>query len=326
VNRRHLGRLMTALTTAAMALSVLGVGTAAAKPPNWSVTPIRLPATVAPGNDAGYSVTIANHGPSNINALNLTVTALATPAAAPSYFSGLTYTSGGPASCSTSGVLTCQIGTLVAGASVTFTVAYAVPGTHSGTFDVDFAIRAGTGDVEGGNNSRGDKLNVISKTAVSQSVNFDGGFAVGQSTYETNQAVGRNNRQATTLVSPESLIPVTIEDGITSGVPCTVAQCANAFGEWSKLTVAGGKNYQTAGTPFKVTLLVWGNAVPGGTKAEDIVFLHTLDNGTTEVIDDACTPATGAPTNAECLTVTPVGKNFRIEVWLYKNGFGRGGI
>jgi hypothetical protein len=306
-------------------LTAVGFGTATAKTPSWTIDITRLPTSVAGGNDAGYFATVTNKGPSNINALTLTVTPAATPNASPSYFSGLTWSTGGPGSCTSTGKLVCDLGTLSAGVSVTFTVAYGVPSNQNGSFDVEFALRANTGDTgsDHGGNSRGDSFAKTAKTGISSNQNFDGGFVVGDSTYTDNHNVGRNNKQATTLVSPESLIPVTVEDGITSGVDCTGAACAGVFGEWSKMSVANGKTY---GAPFKVTLLVWGGSVPGGTKAEDIQFVHVLDDGTTEVIDTPCTPTTGTPTNAECLTVTKVGNNFQIVVWLFKNGFGRGGI
>ena len=322
--RKRLGRLMTVLTTGLMAVALLGVGGAAAKTPNWTIDIVRLPTAVAGGNDAGYFATVANNGPSNINALTLTVTPASTPNATPSYFSGLTWNIGGPGSCTGTGKLVCTLGTVPAGTSISFTVAYGVPDAQTGTFDVEFSLRASTGDTgTDGGNSRGDSFAKTAKTGVNSNQNFDGGFVVGDTAYADNQSVGRNNKQATSLTSPEALIPVTIEDGITTGVNCTGAACAGVFGEWSKMSVANGKPY---GAPFKVTLLIWGGAVPGGTSASDIQFVHVLDDGTTEVISQTCDSTTGTPTNAECLIATKVGNNYKIVVWLFKNGFGRGGI
>jgi hypothetical protein len=304
----------------------------AAKQPSWTIDLERLPPSVAAGRNAGYSAVVKNIGPSNINALTLTVTPASTPNATPVYFSGLTWNVGGPGSCTETGKLVCNLGTVVAGTSISFTVAYLVPANQGGTFDVEFSLRAGTGDTgSDGGSSRGDSFAKTAKTGVNSNQDYDGGFTVGATTLSDNQSVGRNNKQATTLVSPESLIPVTIEDGITTGVPCTGAACAGVFGEWSKMSVANGKTY---GTPFKVTLLVWGGSVPGGTSTDEIKFVHVLDDPdptdaippVTQVIDTECDSTTSTPTNAECLTVTKVGNNYKIVVWLFKNGFGRGGI
>lgn len=324
--RKRLGRLATVLTAGSMALLLLGVGSAAAKNPTWSITAVKLPSTVGAGRDAGYFVTVRNAGTSNINAATLKVIAPAGAPAAPTYFSGLMWNSGGPGSCTTSGQLVCNLGTMPAGTTITFTVALHVPTGTSGTFDATFSLESASGNTgsDSGHNSRGDALIVTSKTAIGSGSNFDGGFSVnGSTTYSTNQSVGRNNKQASTVVSPNTVIPVTVEDGITSGVACTAAKCSNAFGEWTVLHVNDGATF---GNAFKVTLLIWGGSVPGGVSTSDVVLLHTLDNGTTETISQACTPSTGTPTNAECITVTKVGNNFQIVAWLFKNGGIRGGF
>jgi hypothetical protein len=325
VIRKRLGRFATVLTTGVMALMLLGVGGAVAKTPTWTIDVVKLPTVVAAGNNAGYAATVRNIGPSNINALTLTVTPTSTPTATPTYFSGLTWSGSGPNDCTGTGTLVCNLGTVVAGTTITFTVAYAVPETQSGSFDVMFSLRAGTGDTgSDGGTSRGDSFNKTFSTGVASNQNFDGGFVVGDGTFADNQIVGRGNKQATSLTAPTNHIPVTIEDGITAGVNCTGTACDHLFGEWSKMNVSGGATF---GTAFKVTLLVWGGAVPAGTQPADIQFVHVLDDGTTQVVDTTCTYDTaGAPTNAECITVTKVGSNFQIVAWLFKNGFGRGGI
>lgn len=313
--RQRLGRLATVLTASVTALLLLGVATVSAAPPNWSMTVEKLPATVSPGAHAGYRITITNGGPSNIAAVYLVSDKTAQPAYVSTPSQG---------SCNVSGALRCAFGALGAGTSAVVTVAYGTP-LSGNSFGVTFQAN-GTGetfsDTKG--RSHGDTLFADPKTtvtAISASADFAGGFAVGQTDWANAQTVRRQNPQATSIVTPEVLIPVTIQDGITSGVPCTIGACSGAFGQWSSLSVAEGKAY---GSPFKVTLLVWGGAVPGGTAASEVVVLHTTDAGSTYVIDQAC-PATGAPT-AECLTVTKVGSNYKVEVWLLQNGFIRGGI
>jgi Domain of unknown function DUF11 len=323
VIRKRLGRFSIGLTAFALTLGLVGIGSVAAATPNWTISAVRLPTVVGAGNDAGYAVTIRNNGPSQVNALSLTVTPASTPSATPSYFSGLTWNQGGPGSCSGTGQLICDLGTLTAGTVITFTVAYAVPSNETGTFDVAFAIRAGTGDTgsDGKGKSRGDKLEIVAKTGIGASTNFDAGFVVDDQSYSTGGNLGRQNKQVSSVDVTDTLIPVTIEDG--NGVatpPCAIAACASAFGEWTYLDVPGNTNL------IKATLSVWGGAVPGGVGADDIYVIHIDDNGDATVIDTPCSPATGTPGNAECLTATKTGNNYHIVVWLFGNGNLRGGF
>lgn len=329
--RKRLGRIATVLTTAMLVTMLLGVGTASAANPNWAVSFDRLPNVVSPGSDAGWFVTVTNNGPSVINDLNISITS-EEAGALPSYFVGMDLSSGGTESCSTAtGALVCNVGTLVDDGWVTFTVAFDVPSTDTGTFDLNIGLVAGTGDTgsDGPGKSRGDKVIFTNSTPISQSSNFDGGFTVDDFTYQTNQNVGRRNLQATTIENVGESIGVTIEDGITTGVDCSTTvqpACANLFGEWSALNVDDGELF---GTPFKVTLLISGSSVPGGTSLGDIVLVHVLDNGSIDVIgdsdDETCDSTTGTPTNAECITVTKVGSNYKIVAWLFQNGGLRGG-
>ena len=56
-----------------------------------------------------------------------------------------------------------------AGTVITGTVAYAVPTTSSGTFDVSFQLKSGSGYVPGNNQSRGDAYAKVFKTSISAS-------------------------------------------------------------------------------------------------------------------------------------------------------------
>jgi hypothetical protein len=211
-----------------------------------------------------------------------------------------------------------------------------VPSDQTGSFDLNVGLVAGTGNTESDTpgQSRGDKKTFTDSTPISQSSNFDGGFVVNDVSYSTNQNIGRRNIQATLLESPAIHIGVTIEDGSTTGVTCdgttdpeTVnPACDRLFGEWSKLNVDDSALF---GTPFKVTLLVYGSAVPGGTSVDNIVLVHVLDNGSVDVIgdtaDEICDSTTTMPSNAECITVTKAGNNYKIVAWLFQNGGLRGG-
>lgn len=322
--RKRLGRIATVLSSASLILALVGVGTASAANPSWDVSFDRLPNVVAPGRDAGWFVTVTNNGPSNINDLNISITS-EEAGAFPTYFVGMDLSSGGTESCdTTSGALVCNIGTLVDDGSATFTVAFEVPPTDTGTFDLNIGLFAGTGntDSDGPGKSRGDKRTFTNSTPISSSSNFDGGFTVDEFTYQTNQNVGRRNLQATTIENVGENIGVTIEDGITTGVDCEVSASATCFGEWSAVNVDDGAPFTA---PFKVTLLISGSAVPGGTSTSDIVLVHELDSGAIEVVSDRCASADDSA-SAECIFVTKVGSTYQIVAWLFHNGNLRGGF
>lgn len=327
--RNRLGRVAAILSSAALVLS-LGIGTASAATPNWDIEITPTPSAVGVGKDAGFIVVVKNNGPSQINALSVTVTPTDTPSAPWSYRGPLVYNVGGPATCGSTVPLTCQLGTFVAGQTVTFTVAYPVPLSQNGNFDLKVAIKAGTGDTPSDgpkNTSRGDAYDE-SGFATVRGGDFDGGFQVGGDSYQTNPALGNRNIQSTALSGAPEGVPVMIEDGIATLAACDSVTddvaCAGLFGEWSRLNVNNGNGGANFATPFKVTLMVRGG--PGGNA--DVQFVHVLDDGSIDVVDETCIFAgtNPVPTNAECLVATKVGSNWKIDVWLLRNGFGRGGI
>jgi hypothetical protein len=330
VIRKRLGRFVTIFTAATFALVLVGVGSVAAQNPTWAISILRIPPTVGAGHEAGYTVTVSNNGPSNINTLSMVVSTPVTPNAAPSYFSGLTWNFGPHGTCTGtgpggSGPLTCDLGTLSGNPSqsVTFTVAYHVPTGTTGTFDMTVAIQSGSGNTgSDGGNSRGDKFSKTASTGIGNSQNFDGGFSVTGDTYQTTGNLGRNNKQSTKLETTDTLIPVTVTDGVTS-YPCDSGdtQCSRLIGEWSVLDVNGGISQH----PIKVTLLIWGGAVPGGLSTSDIFLIHADGTGAETPVTTACNG--NPPTNADCLvSVTKVGNNYEIVAWLAHNGSIRGGF
>ena len=327
--RERLGRLFTMGLSAVLALMLLGVGSVTAATPDWFITIVPTPDKVGAGNghDAGFVVTVGNDGPSQINALSVTTKALDTPGVAPTYLSDLAYNTGGSVSCAIAVPQTCQIGTLVAGQSVTFTVAYAVPSTETGNFELNVSIRAGTGDTESDGpkkSSRGDAFD-LTRSATIAGGNFDGGFVFGADIYQTNPALGNRNIQATSLTGAPQLVPVTIEDGIPSDADCDAVgddpACVGLFGEWSLLNVKDGNGGVPFETPFKVTLMVRGG--PGANA--DVQVVHILDDGSIDVIDETCAFSGATPTT-ECLVAMKNGNVWTIDVWLFTNGSIRGGI
>ena len=308
--RKRLSRLATALISAGLLGAMVAATPASAATPGWQIlNPQKLPPVVADGAVAGYSFRIYNNGKSNISALYLTDSYVG----APVYFSNSRGTT-----CTVTPDLFCSFGSLNTKAYIDVVVAYTVGTTDfSDTIQVD-----STGDPSGGNNSHGDSLLYLFTTNVSTNPNFDGSFTtVNAQVLQTNETLGSSNRQSSSLVSPSSLIPATIEDGITTGVPCTIGACARQIGEWTRLSVNGGATYTSA---FKVTLVLWGGGLPSGANANNIFLLHSRDDGTTYAITTVCDSVT-APTNAECIKVTKVGSNFQIVAWLFSNGNLRGG-
>ena len=324
MNPTRIRRMAGIVGVAALALAAVGIGPAAAKTPSgWDISAVRLPETVKAGNDAGYAVTIVNIGPSNINALTAKLVTPGTPNATPTYFGDFARNQGGPSSCTTTGQLVCTLGTVTAGTVITFRVAYAVPSTATGTFDVVLQLRAGTGDVEGGNQSRGDAFERTVKTGINNNQNFDGGFVVDDFTYATGGTLGRNNKQTSAVDVTDDLITVNIQDGISdNAVTCTIAACAHLIGDWASLTVPNNTDM------IKVTLMIFGGSVPGGVGADDIYLLHENTSGGFDAIgdtdDEICADANTAPSSGECIKVTKIGSNFRLVAWLAHNGNLRG--
>jgi len=330
IGSRLRGRRSGAILAAALFIIAAMPGLATAANPSWSIKIVKLPPSVVSGQDAGYRVTIANAGPSNINGLSLS-TNIAAPV---TYFSQLA----GPGTCASINVpFTCNLGTMNAGQSTTFTIAYKTSG--NGTFDMTVSLRSSSGDTgsDGKGQSRGDALSVTAKTGL-DSGNFAGGYFQANTTLQTNPNLGRNNRQSTSLVgfaaSASNPYDVMIRDGVTSlttitdptdpnyGLQCTITACSSLTTEWSLINLKEG---QLQGAPFHVTIVADGSLVPGGTSASDIVLVHVwLDaDGVLhqDVIgaDGVRCPSTGTPTT-ECISVSKVGPNWKVDAWLLHNG------
>jgi hypothetical protein len=300
---------------AALAGAMLGVSPVSAATPGWTnSSAVPILDEVGPGKDAAFQITIINDGPGNIAALFMTADLAAAP----------TYTS--DPRCDISGKLWCSFGSLNVGQQIELIIAYQVPNT-TGTFDVTFLLKAnGDTTADKGKNSRGDDHELpASVTVTTGGGDFDAGYNVADDTYSTNQNVGRRNVQATTLSSAPDLVPVTIEDGVES-YPCDDgddAWCAQLIGEWSVLNVNDGD-----GGPFKVTILIWGNAINGNPDPSTLFLVHTHDDGSSHVISDPCTfDDAGAVSNADCIeSATKIGRNYQIVAWLEHNGAIRGGV
>ena len=330
MNRMRIRRLVGVTTIAALMLAAIGAGPVAARNPTWRVTTTLLPGTVKPGNDAGYDVVIENFGTSNINRLTFSATPVqqngkSAVSLEPTFRTGLTWAPAGrgpEVSCTSTGQLVCDLGTVPGFTTISFRVAYQVPADFTGTFHVTWARRAGTGDVEGGNNSRGDKYSVDAITSLNSSQDFDGGFVVDDFNYATGGTLGRNNKQTSSVDVSDDLITVNVQDGGVTAPTCTIAACAHLIGDWADLSVPNNDSM------IKLTLMIWGGSVPGGVGADDIYLLHSNGSGGFDAIgdtdDEICADANTPPSSGECIKVTKVGSNYRLVAWLLKNGTLRG--
>lgn len=315
MNPKGLRRIVAGVMTAGLLLAAV-VPSAIAAPPSWAINVQNLAPVVKSGNDAGFKVTIRNNGPSNISALYLT----SNQTVAPKYVSPNPW-------CNTTGPLLCSFGALNAGASVTIDViAYTVPAGAS-QFNVVFQLNTnGATFSDKGGNSRGDTLNGTPAPAltINNNGNFGGGFVVDATSVGTSTALGNRNIQSTQAAGLATLIPATVEDGITSDLCGGACAAGTQFGEWSRVSVDNGLS-QTA--PFKVTITILGRSLPSPKPAASSIFVyHTDDLGVPTIIGDTaaerCNSAT-APTDVPadgCVIAAYSGQNLQIVVWVYKNG------
>lgn len=305
-------RLATVVSSALIGLLLLSsTAVTAGTPAGWSINAIALPSNVTPGQDAGYQVNIGNAGPSNISQLFL----VDDGKTAPSYV----HTSHG--SCTDAGVspLLCTFGALNAGGSITVIVAYTTPTTGT-TFSVNFELNTTGATFTNPAKSHGTVLPATGTTTLSTDPDYGGGFIVGDSTVADAQ-IGGHNIQSTLVVSPSTLIPVTVQDGSGTAGNAECPADSHAFADCSLVSVGGGHLFDH---PFLVVLTFLGSALPSAVNANNLTVLHTYTdadgNLATETISARCTSEPPASSGAPCLVVTKVGKNLQVDIWLLRNG------
>jgi hypothetical protein len=286
------------------------------------------------GSAAAYTVTIWNHGTSNISSLYLQST-----------FKGVAYVDDDTHCQGTaSTALFCNFGALpgttagqLVDPHVTITVAFTagsvpvVPGF--------FANTTGASPNDKGHNSHGDTLTptdpdtgaaVIPSTSVTSSKDFAGGWALDRSVVGTDANLGKSNQQSTAVQPLKVHVPVTTQDGSTLTEPfsCTADQISKTycggkteFGEWSKVNVESG-----AVQPgyFPVTIMLYGKAV-GSISQSSIQLIHVDDQGNpvgpdTDGNGISDPLAQCGATLENCIQVTKVGNNYRIIAWVDQNG------
>ncbi|HEY2916695.1 MAG TPA: hypothetical protein VGI98_05705 [Candidatus Limnocylindrales bacterium] len=309
--RKRLTRYGSVVTTAALAVMLLGVGGATAKTPaGWSMTVSPIVDQIGPGAVQGYNVHITNTGPSNIaklylSTLDVSKSKAGTPIS-PAY-SSLT-------GCNTGADQGCAFGAFPVGRVVDLQLAYTAAAGDS-PFKVEFDINT-NGFVLGTNSSHGDSFRVSTSTTVNGSADFAGGFSLdGLSTFTTGAPSGSNNQQSS--VTGPNLLAITVTEGGGSPDatdPCTTYTC---IGQWDRVTVG---NHDQG--PVRLVLNITG--VPHSTQASDINLYHTgeANNG---IVSARCSSATPPSSEMPCITVTKLGTgHFQIVAWLLHNGGARG--
>jgi len=354
--------MFKATAAALLALALIGPTGVSAGTPGWKfyITPIPADGIVAPNASAGFVIKIANEGRSNISALFLDTDPNALPPSpvSPTYVGPISYTNqvgAGFCHAAGDGPLFCDFGNLVAGASVTVTVAFQMPASGSTFFNLR-ALGNGNTPSDGGT-SHGDALKALisinggnshppvtpaASITLNASKNFAGGFSPDDDTVVANDPnLGPKNIQSGQIASPAGGIAVTLEDGLAdTAFSCTTVgiTCTHRFGEWARLNVANGTKFEATG--IHVTIIVLGNKVPSGATVDTIVLIHVPTNpdgtlGTPYVISNRCdnNPGGGLDPDGpdsdllgdECILVTQDGKNIRVDAWFLSNGGARTG-
>jgi hypothetical protein len=307
-SRRLAGAAVSAgLLVTALLASATGVQ---ASPPNWVMDVTALPASVAPGATAGYSVTITNNGPSNIAALYLV-----TKTTAPAVY--VDDSGDGRNACTDAGAeLKCSFGALTAGQHVTIIAAYA--STGSGSFDPVFEGNATGQSFTDPKRSHGDTLVDLDfkGTALLADKNFGGKFNLDANGEVSNNAsLTGQNKQSTKVSNLPAAIGATVLDGSTATGTCTTdvgagIDCSKLFGEWSEVTVGNGGPYTSA----IVIQITFKAGTPTG-------FLHASSGGQELVSQCSGNVAPALATQLPCFTWD--GRN-TASIYTLRNGSWKG--
>jgi hypothetical protein len=234
--------------------------------PNWSGTLKAVPPVIEENFGAAYEATITNGGPSAISQLFLTAVfsqpyqADTPPSTGDTPAFVLLTKNGTPladacgASPTTSGPLSCNLGSLAAGGFATLVVAYETAGTE----DAGVTVRwTSVGTATDGDNSRGDVLTQIFDSDPETPIpaptnvtdhpeNFGGGFALSAGTTADNNAISATNIVSTALTAPAAaqnlVVTAADQDALTKDPACPEAFAPCAPLPTSELHLGDGTN------------------------------------------------------------------------------------
>jgi hypothetical protein len=299
-------RSLTAVWLAlALALAAIaGPGTVLAAPkPSVMVSAPASPPTVTHGRHVVFDATFTN-SPNRSNFAQFFLTA-ETPGDGGSGEAVLVDASPSQGSCdTTTGDLSCTLGAVNAGATVTVSVIYLT--SSSGTsmsVDFDFTSTGNTGSDTPGR-SHGDVYPVTGTVDLRTSDDFSGAYLhTGESTVVSDlQTFSRRNPQWTAVNAPELGIGVSVGELSGAGPTCPGESAASCFGQWSAIYVAGGDVYPNG---FAVQIGYDANKPAAN-------FVHLFDAGVTdpitglpyELITNTCSSENPAAAELPCKIVT----------------------
>ena len=227
-----------------------------------------------------------------------------------------------PSTCNTSSLdLACSLGAVNAGASLTVRVVYTTDDNDHGSITVPFAFNTTGATPTGadtGKHSHGDAFPAPGEVSFSTSPDFSGYYiADGTSLAPVSDITAlhvRRNPQYTQVNPPEDAIGVTVGEGGTFNCPAETG--GTCFGQWSTIYVNGGYDYGDDGVMFKVVLGYKGNI--GNAK-----FVHVLDDGTVELIDQECSsdpPPFSEADDKGCFIIDNVNGDSIVTLWITENG------
>lgn len=325
MNRTSLARAGSAAAASTLLALQLMAGVSIAAVPLATATAIATPSTVSPGDVAGYVVTYRNDDSSTISKVALT----ATMSDGFAYAIQSVSTSAG--SCKTTAPLSCSLGNVKPGQTVTIVVGLTTS-SASASVTTTFDFSSGGSTPSDGGTSHGDSWFASATTSLSSDPNFRGRFIAKstQQTVENLQTLSATNPHATKVVAPVTLIPVTVQDGPATALACggVFTQCpGTAFGETSSISVDGGRTFTS---PFRVIVSFDSSEIPSGVNQGNIKVYHQWSDasGTGEqLIAARCVVAKGAstPSNAPCVTVKKLpGNDLEVTVWTFHNGSMKG--
>ena len=224
----------------------------------------------------------------------------------------------------------CAFGAVAPGRVITVTVAYTVPFAYGGS-DIWFGLNT-TGVVTGGNNSHGDVISSLESVTIlpaELTADVAGKWTTQVNDSLANAAIGGTNLQQTALRGLPSYIGTYVQDGSAVSFSCPKSTCkAKPFGQWSKVSVAGG---QAQAAPFQIKITIAKSQLPSNLTLSKVVVYHTLDNngGTDAIGDISAERCDGGPTSTNigqgCIDPSlDAAGNLVIDVWVTRNGGFRG--
>jgi hypothetical protein len=281
-----------------------------------TVTATAVPGSVTPGADVAIDAEFFN-SPSNSNISQLFMTA-----ETPEFWTlvGVESITPNQGICDDStATVTCTLGAVNAGASVTVRVVYTTPSDATGDVNLDWFLFNTTGvagDRKG--NSHGDNYKTTGSVTLDASSDFAGAYTStgGQVVADNPVLHARRNPQSTSVTSPDDLIGVTVgeEPGNAFVCPSVASTC---FGQWSVISVDDGTLYPNG---FVVVLGYKGNI-------GNASFFHAFDdydavtNPTAyeliEYPDDVCSDSTPF---LPCMTLSSSGGDSFATLYLTQNG------